>query len=318
MSGILERIVRRRRASASSRLGPPPESELPSALAPTHVNGTAPANGGPPAYATPPLNGAALHAAVPEEGELTSEAQAVEEPATEPAPDATEEPATEPAPDATEEPATEPAPDATEEPATEHAPDATEEPATEPAPDATEEPATEPAPELEQQPELQEEPDEPRAPHPEPDVPAPIADAPIAAAPAPAVDPPPPAEHLPAPAAPRASFAERGRIRRRARYLRRLREVQLRDLGGFIVELRRFDRERPELVEGKVQSALETDAELRALERALGSEQPLRELREPGIGGVCSQCGAVHGSGDRYCASCGEPLSGIRDLDAPE
>jgi hypothetical protein len=282
MSGILERIVRRRRASASSRLGPPPESELPSALAPTHVNGTAPANGGPPAYATPPLNGAALHAAVPEEGELTSEAQAVEEPATEPAPDATEEPATEP------------------------------------APDATEEPATEPAPELEQQPDLQEEPDEPQAPHPEPDVPAPIADAPIAAAPAPAVDPPPPAEHLPAPAAPRASFAERGRIRRRARYLRRLREVQLRDLGGFIVELRRFDRERPELVEGKVQSALETDAELRALERALGSEQPLRELREPGIGGVCSQCGAVHGSGDRYCASCGEPLSGIRDLDAPE
>jgi hypothetical protein len=282
MSGILERIVRRRRASASSRLGPPPESELPSALAPTHVNGTAPANGGPPAYATPPLNGAALHAAVPEEGELTSEAQAVEEPATEPAPDATEEPATEP------------------------------------APDATEEPATEPAPELEQQPELQEEPDEPQAPHPEPDVPAPIADAPIAAAPAPAVDPPPPAEHLPAPAAPRASFAERGRIRRRARYLRRLREVQLRDLGGFIVELRRFDRERPELVEGKVQSALETDAELRALERALGSEQPLRELREPGIGGVCSQCGAVHGSGDQYCASCGEPLSGIRDLDAPE
>jgi hypothetical protein len=270
MSGILERIVRRRRASASSRLGPPPESELPSALAPTHVNGTAPANGGPPAYATPPLNGAALHAAVPEEGELTSEAQAVEEPATEP------------------------------------------------APDATEEPATEHAPELEQQPDLQEEPDEPQAPHPEPDVPAPIADAPIAAAPAPAVDPPPPAEHLPAPAAPRASFAERGRIRRRARYLRRLREVQLRDLGGFIVELRRFDRERPELVEGKVQSALETDAELRALERALGSEQPLRELREPGIGGVCSQCGAVHGSGDRYCASCGEPLSGIRDLDAPE
>jgi hypothetical protein len=282
MSGILERIVRRRRASASSRLGPPPESELPSALAPTHVNGTAPANGGPPAYATPPLNGAALHAAVPEEGELTSEAQAVEEPATEPAPDATEEPATEP------------------------------------APDATEEPATEHAPELEQQPDLQEEPDEPQAPHPEPDVPAPIADAPIAAAPAPAVDPPPPAEHLPAPAAPRASFAERGRIRRRARYLRRLREVQLRDLGGFIVELRRFDRERPELVEGKVQSALETDAELRALERALGSEQPLRELREPGIGGVCSQCGAVHGSGDRYCASCGEPLSGIRDLDVPE
>jgi hypothetical protein len=113
-------------------------------------------------------------------------------------------------------------------------------------------------------------------------------------------------EHAPA----ASSFLERGRVRRRARYLRRLRELQLRDLGGFMVELERFGRERPDLVREKVASALRTDAELRALEHSLGAEQPLRELREAGIGGACEKCGAVHGSTDRFCAACGAPLGG--------
>jgi hypothetical protein len=104
-------------------------------------------------------------------------------------------------------------------------------------------------------------------------------------------------------------FRQRGRMRRRARYLRRLREVQLRDIGGFQVELYRFGADRPEIVASKIQNALQTDRELRALERALDNWVPLRELREPGIGGACSLCGAVHGSQDRYCSTCGEPLS---------
>ena len=101
---------------------------------------------------------------------------------------------------------------------------------------------------------------------------------------------------------------ERGRMRRRARYLRRLREVQLRDIGGFMVECKRFEQERPELVQAKIENAARTDAELRALERALGEPHAFRELREPGIGGACPVCGAVHGSDDRFCATCGEPL----------
>jgi uncharacterized OB-fold protein len=36
---------------------------------------------------------------------------------------------------------------------------------------------------------------------------------------------------------------------------------------------------------------------------------PIAELRQAGIGGACSNCGAVHGSADRYCAWCGNPLS---------
>jgi hypothetical protein len=107
-------------------------------------------------------------------------------------------------------------------------------------------------------------------------------------------------------------------MRRRARYLRALREVQLRDIGGFMVELRRFGRERPDLVERKVAWAANTDRELRALDQVLNGSTPLGELRQPGIGGACAECGAVHGSTDRFCSACGAPLlDGLEDdLDA--
>ena len=131
--------------------------------------------------------------------------------------------------------------------------------------------------------------------------------------PAPEQETPEPSE-APAPAqlafAARPGFLERGRMRRRARYLRKLREVQMRDIGGFLLELHRFGRQRPDLVQAKIAGAVHTDRELRALERALGEQQLLREVREPGLGGACENCGAVHGSLDRFCASCGEPLGG--------
>ena len=104
-------------------------------------------------------------------------------------------------------------------------------------------------------------------------------------------------------------FRERGRMRRRARYLRQLREIQLRDLGGFLLELHRFGRERPDIVDAKLSGAAQTDAELRALEQALGDNQRLREIREAGIGGACHHCGAVHGSSDHFCSTCGRLLS---------
>ena len=101
---------------------------------------------------------------------------------------------------------------------------------------------------------------------------------------------------------------ERSRTRRRARYLRRLRELQLRDIGGFLVELHRFGREKPDVLKAKVEAAAETDRELRALQQALDDDRSLTELREPGIGGACPSCGTVHGSADRYCSWCGRKL----------
>jgi hypothetical protein len=104
------------------------------------------------------------------------------------------------------------------------------------------------------------------------------------------------------------SLRERGQLRRRVRYLRKLRELQLRDLGGFLLEQARTGRENQDVLRTKLGGASETDRELRALERALGGRRPLREVREAGIGGACPACGTVHGSTDRYCSWCGQSL----------
>ncbi|HEY5318795.1 MAG TPA: hypothetical protein VIJ20_12475, partial [Solirubrobacteraceae bacterium] len=112
-------------------------------------------------------------------------------------------------------------------------------------------------------------------------------------------------------------FRERGQLRRRARYLRRLREVQIRDLGGFVLELHRFDTWRGDLVGIKVAKAAETDRELRAIESRLGEARPVREVREAGIGGMCSQCGTIHGSVDRFCSACGTAVSAADGPESP-
>lgn len=106
----------------------------------------------------------------------------------------------------------------------------------------------------------------------------------------------------------RPGFVQRTRLRRRLRYLRHLRELQLRDLGGFTVELSRHGRSRPELVRGKIENALRTEQELRSLERRLTGRAAVREVREPAIGGICRRCGSVHGSADHFCSACGGPL----------
>jgi hypothetical protein len=213
MSGLLERIVRRRRASASSRLGPPSQNVDSPAFGSLYAG-----NGRPPEAATARVNG------------VEAQATRADPPVV----------------------------------------------ADEPAGDGADPPTADST--------------DPTHPEPRPQPPAPLADP---------------------------SFRERGRMRRRARYLCRLRELQLRDIGGLIVELERFERERPDLVQAKVAAAARTDAELRALEQALGERRALRELREAGIGGTCGSCGAIHGSEDRFCASCGEPLR-ARDSTAEE
>lgn len=111
-------------------------------------------------------------------------------------------------------------------------------------------------------------------------------------------------------AARRPGFRARGRMRRRLRYLRKLRELQARDLGGLVFDLRRFERKREDLVLQKIDQIRACDDELRALEQALDERRDLRDVREPGIGGTCPRCFAIHGSADRFCASCGAALGG--------
>jgi len=104
-------------------------------------------------------------------------------------------------------------------------------------------------------------------------------------------------------------FRERGRLRRRLRYLRRARELGYRDLGGFMFDLHRFGRESDDLVHSKLAALIAIDKELRALETALGERREIAVLREPGIGS-CVRCGALHGSADTYCPHCGQRLAG--------
>jgi hypothetical protein len=99
-------------------------------------------------------------------------------------------------------------------------------------------------------------------------------------------------------------FGERGRMRRRLRFLRKARELAYRDLGGLVFEMQRLGERRDELAAAKLATLAAIDTELRALERALGDRRALTILRESGIA-ACPRCAAIHGSDDRFCPSCG-------------
>ncbi len=109
------------------------------------------------------------------------------------------------------------------------------------------------------------------------------------------------------------SYRHRGRARRRLRFLRRVRELGLRDLGGLVFDQHRFDRVNEELVRGKLAALSAVDAEVRALEHALDDRRPITELREPGVS-ACPRCGTLHGSEARFCPSCGVSIRGPRTI----
>jgi hypothetical protein len=117
------------------------------------------------------------------------------------------------------------------------------------------------------------------------------------------------------PSAPQPSFRNRGRLRRRQRFLRRVRELGFRDLGGLVFDQHKFNHPNEELVRGKVAALAAVDGELRALEEALGEKRDITELREPGIT-ACPRCGTLHGSDARFCPSCGLALTGARTIAA--
>jgi hypothetical protein len=112
---------------------------------------------------------------------------------------------------------------------------------------------------------------------------------------------------------PTASFRDRGKLRRRLRFLRRTRELAYRDIGGLIFDMRRFGRSRQDLLDAKLGALNAVDQELRALERALGDRRAIHELREPGISS-CPRCGALHDSEANFCPHCGLQLGGPRAM----
>ena len=102
-----------------------------------------------------------------------------------------------------------------------------------------------------------------------------------------------------------------GKARRRARFLRRARELALRDLGGLVYEAARRDQDVGRLVREKVAHLRVLDSELHALEAELGTPRGETVLREPGVGGTCPRCGELHASDARFCSRCGVDLTAV-------
>jgi hypothetical protein len=103
-------------------------------------------------------------------------------------------------------------------------------------------------------------------------------------------------------------------VRRRARFLRKARELAYRDLGGLVFNLHRFGQRNDALVLNKLNTLGHIDAELRTLETALGERDTVTVLREAGIT-ACPRCAAIHSGDDRFCPNCG--LSMGRHVELP-
>jgi hypothetical protein len=114
------------------------------------------------------------------------------------------------------------------------------------------------------------------------------------------------ADRPPAPAKP--GWRQRAKFRRRLRYLRSVRELAMRDLGGLIFDMYRFGSKRQDLVREKLDLMFAADNELYTMETALGDQQRLHELRIPGVRGYCPECGTLNSSDARFCSNCAEPL----------
>jgi hypothetical protein len=110
-----------------------------------------------------------------------------------------------------------------------------------------------------------------------------------------------------------AGFGARGRVRRRARFLRKARELAYRDLGGLVYNLHRFGQRNDALVLAKLTTVGQIDGELRTLEAALQRREPVTVLREAGIS-ACPRCAAIHSSEDRFCPNCGMAMDRGTDL----
>jgi len=99
-------------------------------------------------------------------------------------------------------------------------------------------------------------------------------------------------------------------MRRRLRILRRRREAMLLDLGALVLEMHRHGRFLPDSLQRRAAEAVGTDAELRALSRALEAGDGDPDLVAAGVAGNCERCGALHTVGASFCSQCGQELAG--------
>ncbi|MDX6675846.1 MAG: hypothetical protein QOH11_3264 [Solirubrobacteraceae bacterium] len=114
----------------------------------------------------------------------------------------------------------------------------------------------------------------------------------------------------------RLGLTQRGRLRRQVRFLRKQRELQMRDLGGLIFDMYRFGSKRQDLVREKLRLMFEADRELRAFEAMLGGRRGPLAVREPGVGGSCPRCLTLYSTDAHYCWRCGLALTEQAEAEA--
>lgn len=153
---------------------------------------------------------------------------------------------------------------------------------------------------------------------------SPVVDEPVPDTTVPDAGPP-----LPAGVAPEELIGEppdtrrRGRLRRRLRHLRQVRELMLRDVGGLTYEFHRAGagsgpgEPGAVLVGRKLDLLARLDLERRELEGLLDDHRAETVLREPGVGGTCAACGDYFASDAHFCAHCGAPVDGRASGMAP-
>jgi hypothetical protein len=112
------------------------------------------------------------------------------------------------------------------------------------------------------------------------------------------------------------SSRERGRMRRRLRELRRLREAQLLELGALVLEAHKQGRGDSPVIKSRAAEAAATDAEARAVADALDTDAGLDTVVSAGIAGPCPTCGTLASTAWRFCSTCGTPLDGRPDAAA--
>lgn len=110
---------------------------------------------------------------------------------------------------------------------------------------------------------------------------------------------------LPATAAKQPS---RGKLNRRLRHLRQIREISYRDLGGLVFELHRAGHRNDPLVTAKLDALKAIDSDVLAIENALNTRSGPVDLRIAGIS-CCQACSEVIFSDSKYCHRCGNAVS---------
>jgi Double zinc ribbon len=92
-------------------------------------------------------------------------------------------------------------------------------------------------------------------------------------------------------------------MRREFKALLERREIDIRDLGGLVLEMVRRDRFRAELLTERAEDILAVEDRIRALDVALNSPSPARRS-----GGASCRCGTALEVGARFCWRCGRTV----------